>query len=321
MAKAIEQITLDNGIKLMVGHFSLGLFGAKPGSPKQAVHDGDTVSVHAPGNMSVRLLGVDAPEISYKLPGDPRDFVPISDAGWTTFLSDPFADAEVGPKLKALPKSLRDHLAVRLGADTAANHLLHANKATLALEAAVQQDLTNSGQPQDTFRFFLAFSYEILDRFGRLLAFINMDKTTPPRPLDYNRRLLKEGLVTPYFIWPNVDPFRTKGDIHDAVIEPGTAKTEAEGPGKLRDVRTSVQKARQAGMGIFDKANPLKLLPFELRFLADGRAPARWVIDLSKNDDVLIPPTDYHTIPNPEDQLFIPSDRVPLFIEKGWKKL
>jgi hypothetical protein len=44
------------------------------------------------------------------------------------------------------------------------------------------------------------------------------------------------------------------------------------------------------------------------------------VIDLSKNDDVLIKPQEYYTIPNVEDRLFIPEEYVPLFVEAGWKK-
>ena len=57
MASAIEQ--LRSG--LTIGHAGLGLRGTTPVSPRAAVHDGDTVSTRAVGNLSVRCLGVDAP--------------------------------------------------------------------------------------------------------------------------------------------------------------------------------------------------------------------------------------------------------------------
>jgi len=66
MAKAIEQ--LKSG--LIVGHAGLGFRDGVTGSVRQQVHDGDTINVRALGNFGVRFLGVDAPEISFKLPGE-----------------------------------------------------------------------------------------------------------------------------------------------------------------------------------------------------------------------------------------------------------
>jgi len=54
--------------------------------------------------------------------------------------------------------------------------------------------------------------------------------------------------------------------------------------------------------------------------LARRRPPNRWVIDLTSNNDVLIKPQNYYTIPNIEDRLFIPEDYVPLLVERGWQK-
>jgi endonuclease YncB( thermonuclease family) len=321
MAKDIEQITLKSGLSLTIGHFGLGLTGQGPGSPKREVHDGDTAIVHGPGNMSVRLLGVDAPEVSYRLPGaKPTSFTPISDPKWETFLSDPLTNKAVGAKLKAFSAGLLAYLETRWGKGTAMNHDKHAAAATKEFIRQVEADRERLGQTDAAFRYFLAFAYEILDRFGRLLAYINVEQKAKPRPLDYNGRLLKAGLVTPYFIWPNIDPFLTKPDIMGAVIDPFTAKTEAAKAGKLKDAQQAVRAARQNKIGLYEKADPLRLLPFELRFLAEGRPPARWVIDLSKNDDQLIPPTEYFTIPNPEDRLFVAEDRIPLFVAKGWKR-
>ena len=73
-------------------------------------------------------------------------------------------------------------------------------------------------------------------------------------------------------------------------------------------------------MGIFDGSDPLRLLPFEIRFLARRRPPDRWIIDLGKDDVVLIKPQKYYTLPNIEDRLFIPEEYVPLFVDAGWKR-
>ena len=62
------------------------------------------------------------------------------------------------------------------------------------------------------------------------------------------------------------------------------------------------------------------LEPFEVRFLAGRRLPNLWVIDLSKNDDILIDPQEYYRIQNMEDRLFIPEEFVSLFTEAGWEK-
>jgi hypothetical protein len=88
----------------------------------------------------------------------------------------------------------------------------------------------------------------------------------------------------------------------------------------LRKAREGVQRARRKGKGIFNLEDPLQLEPFEVRFLGDQRRPTRWVIDLSKSDDLLIKPQKYYTIKNQEDRLYIPEEYVSLFVEKGWKR-
>jgi endonuclease YncB( thermonuclease family) len=320
MAKAIEELQLAGGGTLTVGHFGLGMQGAVAGSVKQQVHDGDTINVRAQGNFGVRFLGVDAPEISFRLPDSGKQFVSISDPRWDTFLTDPFADPAGAAFAGMLSPTLLSHLQTSLGTGVGTNHSRHAVAAERELERQIEGDIAALGLTNDTFQFFLAFSTEITDRFGRLLAYINCDKKTTPRPLDYNTRLLKGGWVNPYFIWPNINPFRKESSLQAAVIQPGTANTIATQDSVLRDARESVQAARQSQIGVFDSQDPLKLQAFELRFLGERRPPARWVIDLSKNDDVLISPQEYHTIPNVEDRLFIPAEYLPLFEKAGWRQ-
>ena len=316
MANAIKQ--LPSG--LTIGTFGLGARGGVAGSVKQEVHDGDTVIVRATDNFGFRFLGVDAPEISFTLPGQ-QSFTGLADPRWEQFLTDPLA-TWAGPILE---QGLRTHLAGSVGAGTALNHHRHAASAEDALEAEIAADLQALGKTADEFRFFVAFAEQVMDRYGRLLAYINRDQPDEqvpgPRPPTYNERLLQGGLVVPYFIWPNLDPFLDpKKSTVEKVVQPGAAPQLNQRSPKLAAARAAIGQSRQQATGIFAAGDPLRLMPFELRFLARGAAPDRWVIDLTKANDVLIPPQRYHTIPNVEDRLFIPAEYVPLFESKGWQR-
>lgn len=316
MAKAIEQY--DSG--LIVGHVGLGQHGTTIGSVCQQVHDGDTILVQAIGNFGVRFLGVDAPEISFNLPGS-RAFTSLGNSVWESFFASWFDDDVYGPFKPSLHEGLCGHLRARVVAGAACNQHRHAVAAQCALEQEVMNDMRVLGQTKEEFRFFLAFAFEIMDRYGRMLCFINREQPSAsdpePRPLCYNERLLATGHVLPYFIWPNVNPFRKAKSILDAVIPPGTASQIADP--QFQMARASFRKTREQHKGIYDAEDPLLLEPFEVRFLAQRRAPSRWVIDLSKADSTLIHPQHYFTVPNPEDRLFVPEESVPLFVQKGWQ--
>ena len=317
MAKAIEQ--LPSGVT--VGHVGLGYRGGVSGSVRQQVHDGDTIVVRAIGNFGVRFLGVDAPEISFTLPGKPT-FIGLSNPAWEKFLANPFA-GDLPPFHPPLSQGLRQHLKACVGEGTALNHHRHAAAAEDLLEEEVRKDLDVLGQSEEEFQFFLVFAREVMDRFGRLLGFINRHQPDPlspeVRPPSYNDRLLRAARVAPYFIWPNITPFCQLGSTVQAVIPPGKANQLAEEDEALSQARQWVRTARQEKLGIFDGSDPLRLLPFELRFLARRSPPDRWVIDLGKDDDVLVQPQRYYSVVNIEDRLFIPEEYVPLFVEQGWK--
>ncbi|GAA4072720.1 thermonuclease family protein [Nonomuraea soli] len=317
MAKAIEQPVPG----ITVGH---GLLARSRGAAQpldKVVHDGDTINIAADGNFGVRMLGVDAPEVSFELPrhadfpDDPKSFVKIEHPVWTRFLTDPFVKGY--PELQ-LRSALHAHLLTRLGPLAAANHAKHARPATTALREMMAADITEQGLTGETFKLRLAFAHEILDRYGRLLAYVNREQKLKPRPDPYNERLLAAGHVVPYFIWPNVDPFvRQESHILSAVPPPGTGRQIGES-GALGRARRAVQQARQAGLGVWEHADPLAVLPFELRFLADRRAPDRFVLDLSDTARELLHPQSYFRIPHPEDRLFVNAEHAPLFREKGW---
>ncbi|WP_283134032.1 thermonuclease family protein [Rhizohabitans arisaemae] len=317
MAKAIEQPVPG----ITVGHAMIARSKGAPQSITQMVHDGDTVNVAADGNFGVRLLGVDAPEVSFELPRNtgrpdvPKGFVKITNPAWTVFLADPF---EAGYPPLSLRPALHNHLSTRLDEQTAANHAAHAGPSTEALRAMIAADITEQGLTPETFRLRMAFAHEILDRYGRLLCYVNREQPTAPRPPYYNERLLAAGHVMPYFIWPNVDPFvKQQSTPALAVPAPGGA-LELASKGALGRAREAVRQARTGGLGLWNPADPLRLFPFELRYLAQRRAPDRFVVDLSDEGSELLHPQSYFRIPNPEDRLFVNAEHAPLFAEKGW---
>jgi endonuclease YncB( thermonuclease family) len=312
MAKAIRKTSEG----FSVGFARLGRRGDGRGSPGQQVYDGDTANVEADGNLGVRLLGVDAPERALTLPevateaidrrpGEP--FVALTDERWERFLSDPFAGGEL-----RLRRELREHLEPLLGPGCAANHARFAEAAKLALRGQVETDIEEVDATREEFRFFMAFATEVIDGYGRLLCYLNREQPRPPRPPTYNERLLVAGEVLPYFIWPNVDPFRVQPSLVAAVPRPGAAPP-------LRDERAAAAAARSQRLGVWGGDEPLRLFPFELRYLARLTPPERWVIDLEARDDRLLAPQLYPRIERPEDRLFVGEAYVPLFESRGWR--
>lgn len=285
--------------------------------PADAVTDGDTLGVQLDGTGSLRFLGIDTPEKSFEQPlGGPER---LDGQPWEQYLTNPFSNGYPAHLLEA---PLAGHLAGRFGPGAAANHHVHAVAAGDALKALVQSDIDALGQAREQFKYFLSFSYDVFDAYGRFLVFANRDQPNPtipsPRPASYNERQLGSGHALPYFIWPNTSPFRTAKTVTDAVPDPGTANTVAES-GDLKRARDLVKAARAAKNGVFDAANPLRFEAFEIRYLGRRETLTRAVIDLSKNDTVMLRPQSYFTIPDPEDRLFVAAEFVPLFAARGWR--
>jgi endonuclease YncB( thermonuclease family) len=314
MAKAIER--LRNG--QTVGHVGLGMHGQQVGSVKQQVYDGDTINIRALGNFGIRFLGIDTAEKKIPLPGEDT-FTSLSDPRWEAFLTDPFASDRL-----SFSAGLTAYLQNITGPGVATNHKDFADAAEDKLEDYVQDDLDQMGVPKEDFAFYLRFAFEIMDGYGRMLCYINRDQPDAsipsPRPSSYNTRMLESGMASPYFIWPNINPWRARGSIVNAVFAPGTANDTAQADAKLRQTRDAVKVARQNHDGIFDTSDPLRIEPFEVRYLSRLASPSRWVIDLSKNENMIIHPENYYTIPFAEDRLFMSSEHVPLFVEAGWQK-
>ena len=312
-----------------VASVGLRMWGDNVATPKQAVYDGDTIHIRAvdeQGKMdafAIRFLGIDTPEKRIPLPTAPYTFVSLDDPGWDALLSHPFQpDGPLDPA--EYTAGLRDHILQCARVGQAANHKAHADTAEDELESLITADIDAMNATNDSFRFYLSFAFEIMDRYGRFLCYINRNQPDPnipaPRPPSLNERLLMSGIAFPYFIWPNINPWRSQGSKAQAVLQPNTANDVADGDSVLNAARQAVRSAREHEEGVFNPSNGLTFEPFEVRYLGRGGAPSRWVIDLGKNDDVMIHPQNYWTIVNPEDRLFIPEEYVPLFISKGWQQ-
>ncbi len=216
---------LDNQ-NLTIGIMALGLHGEKPGTVKQVVHDGDTLNVRPDGNIGVRFLGIDTPEVSFTLPGTNK-FLSLSDPRFEQFLSDPFAETW-GPFNQPLPAGLKRHLQTKIGSGVAANHLRHARAAEDFLEEEIAKDMRALGQDAETFRFFLAFAFEVMDGYGRFLGYLNREQPNAnepePRPLTYNERLLKAGRRVSVFYLAERQSVSAGGQHFESRPQTGHAK-------------------------------------------------------------------------------------------------
>ena len=319
MPKAIRTDSENNRT---TGFAIPGLVGGKPGTVAQQVHDGDTLNVMPNGNIGVRLLGIDTPEVSFAFPGPRLRFVDLQDDQWNKFLQDPFDD-KWGQFTTAVPAALKSWILSKVVGEPGTVHHHHAETATTELRSLISRDMQIMGQDLTTFGYYLGFGFEVMDGYGRFLCTINRnqpDRSKPtPRPPTYNLRLLERGRAFPYFIWPNMNPWDRPDTVTKAVIPPGKAKRLSENDRELLTARTSIQAARAQHRGIFDAMNPLLLEPFELRFLSRRQLPSRYVIDLTSDSSTLIHPHNYHRVPLPEDRLWIPPAYVPLFEKAGWQ--
>lgn len=325
MPKAIGQTSS----KLTYGKAIFGEYDGKPGSVKEIVYDGDTVNVEADGNLGVRFLGIDTPEKRFTLKTG-SVFINTNNDQFKTYLTDPFADDADGYKAK-LDQELIDYLNNKLGAECGDNHYFHAEEAHRGLERFIGSDVdklqpqaaAEQKDPRELYKFFMMFSYEIMDGYGRFLCHIHQDLPPDQRAgrLSYNDQMLEAGLAEPYFIFPNINPFRKKPNILEAVPAPADFEDKVIKDSTLKKARQYVKDARAGEKGIFRKTDkgPLMLSPFELRFLARRSPPSRHVIDLNDTQPKIKKPLKYHEIEFPEDRLFINVEHVPLFQKKGYE--
>lgn len=318
MPKAIRTDSENNRT---TGFAIPGLFDGQPASVEKQVHDGDTLNVRPDGDIGVRLLGIDTPEVSFAFPGPRLRFVSLEDNSWNQFLKDPF-NSRWGEYQRPVSEEMRSWIMSKVGGSPGSIHYEHAEKATTGLRNLITKDMQIMGQDLSTFGYYLRFGFEVMDGYGRFLCTINRNqprRTVPtPRPPTYNMRMLERGLAFPYFIWPNVNPSDRPESIAKAVVPPGKARELAETDTELKMARAFVKEAREKHVGLYDAMDPCLIEPFELRFLSRRSIPSRHLIDLTSDSNRLIPPQRYFEVPLPEDRLWIPGIYVPLYKEAGW---
>ncbi|MFN6955174.1 MAG: hypothetical protein ACK4PG_10310 [Acetobacteraceae bacterium] len=346
--KLVQSLDLPReGRSLVFGYAGLGanrgaydLTGGS-GAPavnsiRAAVPDGDTVGLRALGNLGVRFLGIDTPETKTQVPRPGGTQSPWLNTGHDeakAFLDTAFDEDRFGPFRGEVSysagKAFLAHLAERIraaggGAAVADNHRAHGKAAEDALETMIAADCAAQfAGNAAAMQFHLAYGNDVFDRYGRLLAYVNVAVADAARrPPDLNTRLAAEGWATPYFIWPNTQPFLglplLRAALGPAAFEAALAAKDRHAK-RLADARAAVAAARAAGKGIYAPGNRLVLEAAELRMLTGRRLPARRVIDLRNPRGVLLPPTGYVTIPHAEDRLYIPPEFEPLFVERGWR--
>lgn len=296
-----------------------GYHGDSPGSILQNTHDGDTIKVFDQGNISIRFLGIDTAEISFEI-NSSGIFISTGNQEWEDYLSD---IKNRWPQMeKVLGRELTANILERIkNGKPAQNHNYYAKLAEDYLENLIKKEMGRLGQTKDDFKFFLPLAYELFDVYGRLLAFVHPDDRKN-KPGSFNHTMLSDGMALPYFIWPNINPFRKKSSVSEAAFDnPEEFRNYTSSDNSLRDARDGIKKARAAKTGIFSETapGPLILEAFELRFLSRKKAPYRWFIDLNGTDNILHNPCKYFRF-LPEDRLFIPDHFVPLFESRGWKK-
>ncbi|TNE65438.1 MAG: hypothetical protein EP344_03025 [Bacteroidetes bacterium] len=311
----------DNGLKVGSGH--LGNYGNQTGTVRQVVSDGDTIQIGLSDNLDVRLLGIDSAEARARIP-DSGKMEYLKNEAWEAFFTS--GNWRLG---LTLHPGLQLDLDVRIssGQDVAANHARHAEYAHRTLERLILEDIEKSGRPAGDYTFFMAFAHEFMDNAGQVLCFLHSGRENFDDPelrdslttLSYNERLLATGAVYPFFVWPNVQPFLTGQPFLPEHAEPVSFwKTVQESP-RLKKSRAAVQTARLSGQGVFDPQDPLRLAPFELRYICRRKPPTRYVVDLSRpGSKNLLAPELYYTVPNPEDRLFVPEDYRANFESMGW---
>lgn len=327
---------------------------AQTGSVQQMIHDGDTIKIRAFGNMNLRFLGIDTPEVCFQLQNILYNYLKdnnkkdvdgrqINEYIWSKYLDDPFADDLTDKKAFGDPEKMSskereyydelvDYLkSNKIGKGTAENHFRHAMAARNALIEEVKNDVEemmafDERITHENFILHISFGWEVMDRYGRLLGIINrfQQKNEPQLPCSYNERLLEKGVACIYTIWPGVDPHDRSKEILELLspfkVKKANEIVDKKGAEALKNNREKVKNAREKGLGIFNKDDPLKIEPFELRFLGRRSPPDRWVIDLSSDEKIIRHPFNYHKIPNMEDRLYINKEYLPLFTEIGWEK-
>ena len=155
-----KAIFTDSRNNRTTGFARPGIYKQKRGSVQEIVHDGDTINVELDGNLGVRYLGIDTPEVSFIFPG--ASFVDLTDPRWNDFLDSAF-DKKWGEYDQKAGQDFRSWMQPKLQSDGGSIHAEHAKAATDDLKRFIAEDMRVMKQTPDTFRYYLAFGFEVMD--------------------------------------------------------------------------------------------------------------------------------------------------------------
>ncbi len=275
------------------------------------VSDGDTPDVTFHVETSIRMLGIDTPEKGFQ---DRRNLLHVPANRSHYHPSEKYAPILAHLELDQTVVGKRDYdydqrhfigkltpeyaqcLSQRLAAgEAASNQQVHAEAATDHLRSIATRDV------------FLTYGEQTFDRYNRLLAFIGRyAKSSRDRGDTYNLQQLKAGMAINYFIYPNLVDLNQKARKHDISNR------------HVALARDAVIAAREARVGIWDEANPLRLWPFEFRLLVRREPPSRFCADLETL--ALYRPQEYYNVPV-ENRLFFSKEFVPVALYlRGYHK-
>jgi endonuclease YncB( thermonuclease family) len=246
--------------------------------------DGDTPTIQ----ITIRLLGIDAPEIHYPGTQKPSAF-----------------DSKLENLLKThrrafKTKEFREYLASKLIDQPGTRQLQWGERSHKAFEGLALQQLRRRAGGQTRYKnLYLTVGEQMFDQYRRLLAYVAPEEKNPEKRLTFNLLLMQEGWVVNYFIYPNLPK-----------------------PEDWTRVQQAVRQARQKKKG-FWKDETL-LLGYEYRFCVDtlrGKrsGPDKYCVDITTGK--LYAPHEYYQI-EPENRLFVIKEHLPQAKKeiKGLKK-
>lgn len=229
--------------------------------------DGDTPTLQ----VTIRLLGIDAPEIHYPGTQKPSAF-------------DNRLENLLRTHRRAFKtEEFRQYLAPKLQEQPGTRQWQWGERARKAFEDLAMQKLRYRAGGQTRYRnLHLTVSTQMFDQYRRLLAYVAPEEKTPSKRLSFNLALLQEGWAVNYVIYPNLPK-----------------------PEEWTTVQQAVRQARLHKKGFWKDGT--FLLGYEYRFCVDtllGKrtGPDKYCVDISAGK--LYAPHEYYLI-EPENRLFI----------------
>lgn len=229
--------------------------------------DGDTPEIQ----ITIRLLGIDAPEMHYPGTTKPNSFDKKLERLLETH------------RLQFRSRGLRDYLAPKLADRPGTRQLLWGQRAKNAFKEIVIDRLYHRAGGQSRYRhLYLTVGEQSFDQYRRLLAYVAPEEKNPDKRRTFNLLLMEAGWAVNYVLYPNLPK-----------------------PDDWERVQKAVRQARQERRGFWE--DETLLLGYEFRFCVDtllGKrtGPDKYCVDITTG--ILHKPQEYYLV-EPENRLFI----------------